>query len=633
MEVDAPARGRALAAIAHRGPDAGVWQSFAPAGRPVHLGHRRLSIIDLSQAANQPFHKDGLAIVFNGEIYNYRALRAELEALGARFITTSDTEVLLEAFRHWGDGCYHRLRGMFAFAILDEKTASLTLARDPFGIKPLYVHLPQRGGLAFASEMKALFAAGIRAEINPDAILASMMFLFTPENIASFNGIEKLPPGSWLRTAPGGVTRGRFFDPAADLWDNRPPPVTIEALRAVLEDSVAAHMVADVPVSTFLSGGLDSSLITVLAARHNPRLEAYTIRMRGDDLAMEGMPQDVLYARKLARDIGIKLHEIEIAPDIDEWLPRMMATLEEPTSDAATLNVMLICDAARQAGAKVLLSGQGADEFFGGYRRHRAQMIAAHYRRLPAPLRRAMAAMTARMPVTAFGRGLTGVRWAKRYLSFADRRSPADSYLRSYTYFDADGLRALAPGLDMLTHDAIMAGHRAVFERLEGADLPNRMGFADLHYFLPALNLTYTDRASMFASTEVRVPFVDLEVARAAFSLPGARKTDPFRTKIALKQAAEAYLPREIIYRPKASFGAPLRAWMQGALSERVRALAHEGRLARAGYICAPAVETMIADFANGRADYSYQLWHLLALETWLEWAESVGASSSAGAA
>jgi asparagine synthase (glutamine-hydrolysing) len=221
------------------------------------------------------------------------------------------------------------------------------------------------------------------------------------------------------------------------------------------------------------------------------------------------------------------------------------------------------------------------------------------------------------------------VRWAKRYLTFADMASEGDSYLRSYSCYDHDDLADLAPGLDMRTYDAIVATHRTIFERLENADLSARMGFTDLHYFLPALNLTYTDRASMFASTEVRVPFVDKEVARAGFSLPGHRKTTLFGAKIALKQAAEAWLPPEIINRPKASFGVPLRAWMHGALSGEMRTLAQDGRLAREGYISSRAVEMMITKFQANSVDYSYQLWHLLALEHWLAWVEEVTAKQA----
>jgi asparagine synthase (glutamine-hydrolysing) len=321
------------------------------------------------------------------------------------------------------------------------------------------------------------------------------------------------------------------------------------------------------------------------------------------------MPQDVMFARKLAQSIGIKLHEIEVVPDIAQWLPRMVSTLEEPVSDPATLNVMLMCEAARKAGAKVLLSGAGADELFGGYRRHRALIMATYYRQLP---------------VAAFGRGITSVRWAKRYLAFADKRSEADAYLRSYSYYDCDSLCDLASGLDMRTGDAIVATHRKVFEQLDDADLPTRMSFTDLHYFLPALNLTYTDRASMYASTEVRVPFVDKEVARAAFSLPGTRKATAFGSKLALKEAAERWLPREIIHRPKASFGVPLRAWMHKAFKGDMSVLAHEGKLVRQGYVSSRAVKTMIADFQANRADYSYQLWHLLVLEHWLAWVEEM---------
>lgn len=623
LRVDQEQRSSALNAIGHRGPDASQWLELNASRGPVNLGHRRLSIIDLSTAANQPFRKDGIAIIYNGEIYNFRELRAELESFGVSFRTNSDTEVIVEAFRKWGEDCFRRFRGMFALAIYDEAKEALILARDHFGIKPLYVYRGPNGSLAFASELRALFAMGLPRNVNSDAIWASMLLMFVPESICAFKGYEKLPAGSFLKVDAEGIEICRFWNHEALIQhDGGRDSCSIKRLRSVIENSVAAHMTADVPVSTFLSGGLDSSILTVLAKRHNPQLEAYTIRVAEADLALEGMPQDIHYARKLAKEHGIRLHEIEASPDIAEWLPRMMNTLEEPISDPATVNVMMICEAARQAGAKVLLSGMGADEIFGGYRRHQAMMLAQNYRRLPQFLKSGVGAVTDALPVAAFGRALTPVRWAKRFLSFAGSGSEADAYLRSYSYYDTETLSALTNEQADNVLDLLVRQHRAHFEFAAAQDLPTKMNFTDLHYFLPGLNLAYSDRASMYASTEVRTPFVDIEVAKAAFQIGGDRKTDMRKTKIALKQAAEAWLPSEIVYRPKASFGVPLRSWMRGPLAERVKAMSSGGKLVELGYIDRERTQTMLTEFLENKFDWSYQLWHLLALETWVDQAQ-----------
>lgn len=619
MRLSDTDRSKSIAAIAHRGPDASAWVTFESDGGPVNLGHRRLSIIDLSEAANQPFRKEGMAIVYNGELYNFRELRSELEGCGISFRTGSDTEVILEAYRRWGEGCFARFRGMFALAIYDELRRSLIVARDPFGIKPLYIYRGKDGAFAFASELRALFALGLPAAINDEAISASMIFMFVPESICAFQNYEKLTPGSLLKIDTNGISAKQYWTPNSLVTsDHRNEGYSIDRLRTTIEDSVAAHMTADVPVSTFLSGGLDSSILTVLAKRHNPDLEAYTIRVADEDLAQESMPQDIHYARKLAQSTGIRLHEIEASPDIVEWLPKMMDTLEEPVSDPATVNVMMMCDAARQAGAKVLLSGMGADELFGGYRRHQAMVLAQSYRNLPGVFRSGAEAVVNRLPVAAFGRGLTPVRWAKRFLSFAGTPNEADAYLRSYSYYDREALSRITNGRSNGVFDRLQDEHRGYFGYEACADLPTQMNYTDLHYFLPALNLTYSDRASMYASTEIRTPFVDLEVAKAAFQIGGSEKTSARMTKIALKQAAEAWLPKEIIYRPKASFGVPLRAWMRGPLAERVRAMTVEGKLVELGYIDAKIAQSMLTEFLENKTDWSYQLWHMLALETWI---------------
>ena len=349
----------------------------------VQLGHRRLSIIDLSAAADQPLSKDGLTIVYNGELYNYQELRAELAGRGVSFVTTSDTEVVLEAWRSWGPAALPRFRGMFAFALADEKTGELFLARDPLGIKPLF-YLQRGEGALFASELKALVAAvGPELRIEPGALVASMLYYWVPEQFCAIEGVRKLPAGSWARLRPDGTHPCRALLERRRRGPRRGRRPSAGPGR-VIEESVAAHLVADVPVSSFLSGGLDSSIITVLAHRAAQEIDAYTITFRPEDQRLEAMPDDAIYARKVAAQFGVKLHEIEISPDIVDLLPRMVDALDEPIGDPAAINTLLMCQAARERGVKVILSGMGADELFGGYRKHLACVMASRYGRLPA---------------------------------------------------------------------------------------------------------------------------------------------------------------------------------------------------------------------------------------------------------
>jgi asparagine synthase (glutamine-hydrolysing) len=605
-------------AIAHRGPDAaGTWTSPDDAQR-VRLGHRRLSIIDLSDAANQPFVKDGLVLVFGGEIYNYRELRAELRAAGTGFRTDSDTEVLLEAWRRWGPASLRRLRGMFAFALYDEGQGTLTLARDQFGIKPLFYTF-RDGGIAFASELKGLRPLlGARPQIDHSAIVASLMYYWIPEDHCVYQGVHKLPAGSWLQVSPDGRQRlERYFDPRAELAGPSDRQVDVEELRRVLEDSVAAHLVADVPIATFLSGGLDSSLITVLAARRNLDIDSYTISFRPEDRRLEAMPDDLSYARKVATRHGIRLHEVEIAPDVADLLPRMVHTLDEPIGDAAAINAYLICRAARDAGVKVLLSGMGADELFGGYRKHYAGLLASRYRRLPGVLRHNVVAPAVdRLPVAGARRGYRAVRWAKRFVTFADLPEEA-AFRRSYTHYDVGELHQLLDPELWPQVDRLVEEHAAVYREGPADDQVNRMCYTDTRLFLPGLNLAYTDRASMAASTEVRVPYVDKEVAAAAFAIPGSAKIAGRERKAILKKAAEAWLPREIVYRPKGLFSAPLRAWIRRDLVDMVEDLVAGGTLVTTGLVDKQMVRTMIDDDRRGAADRSKEIWQLLTLEVW----------------
>ncbi|MEI8411567.1 MULTISPECIES: asparagine synthase (glutamine-hydrolyzing) [unclassified Kribbella] len=610
--------------IAHRGPDADGVYRFEDGDIRAYLAHRRLSIIDLSSGADQPFTKRGLTISYNGELYNYKELRAELARSGVSFRTSSDTEVVLEAWRRWGPAALTRFRGMFAFAMLDEDSGSLFLARDPLGIKPLYFRR-RHGGVIFASELKALVAAiGPELRTDPGALIASMLYYWLPEQQCAIEGVDKLPPGSWAEFRPDGSSRHETYWRVTDVATEAAagPPAD---LRSVIEESVAAHLVADVGVSTFLSGGLDSSLVTVLAKRLDPGIDSYTITFRAQDQRLEAMPDDAIYARKVAQQFGIDLHEIEIAPDVVELLPRIVDILDEPIGDPAAINTLLMCDTARDAGVKVLLSGMGADELFGGYRKHLACVMGAQYQRLPGVLRNGLVGPAVRrLPVTANGRGLRYARWAKRFLTFADLPEET-AFRRSYTMYDADQLAGLlSPDLEPYV-GKLISEHSDIYHDTTLDDHVNRMCLADARMFLPGLNLAYTDRSSMAASTEVRTPFVDPIVARAAFSIPGSEKIHRRTSKLALKKAAEAWLPKEIIYRPKASFSAPLRAWVRNDLRELVDDTLLRGDLVGSGFLQQSAVQGLVDDERAGREDYSKQIWQLLTLETWTRHMRSLG--------
>ncbi|MGD0698917.1 MAG: asparagine synthase (glutamine-hydrolyzing) [Trebonia sp.] len=609
--------------IAHRGPDAGGVWSHEDERVSLHLGHRRLSIIDLSTAADQPLHKGNLTLIYNGELYNFKELRAELRSAGATFLTSSDTEVVLEAWRHWGPAALDRFRGMFAFALADTATGELVLARDPLGIKPLF-YLERGDGLVFASELKAILAAlGSELRIEPGALVASMLYYWVPEQRCTIQGVQKLPAGSWVRIRPGSKPEVRQYWRVQDVAAEAAGRPAAD-LKSVIEESVRAHLVADVPVSSFLSGGLDSSIVTMLAHRDSSAVDAYTITFRPEDQKLEAMPDDAIYARKVAARFGVDLHEIEISPDIVDLLPRMVDILDEPIGDPAAINTLLMCEAARERGVKVILSGMGADELFGGYRKHLACLAASRYHRLPDIVRRPARSAVSSLPVSIGDRGLRYSRWAKRFMTFAELPEEA-RFRRSYTLYDPEDLTALLGG-DLLGQvSGVIDEHAAIYNDNSLDDEVNRMCLADTRLFMAGLNLAYTDRASMAASVEVRVPFVDKVVAEAAFTIAGRDKIRGKRQKAALKAAAENWLPREIVYRPKASFGAPLRAWVRNDLREMIGDVLVGGELVQAGMLRKQALLRLIADEQAGREDYAKQIWQLLSMELWYRQVRAAG--------
>ncbi|MDT8909844.1 asparagine synthase (glutamine-hydrolyzing) [Amycolatopsis sp. PS_44_ISF1] len=623
-----PLTDRLTRCLAHRGPDgSGRYDHRAGSGE-VHLGHRRLSVIDLSETGAQPMVADGLALTYNGELYNAPELRAELEAKGVRFRGTSDTEVLLRAWREWGTDCLPRLRGMFAFGVFDERTGELVLVRDQLGIKPLFF-VRRGGGVVFSSELKALAGElGGTLQVDEAALIASLLYYWVPDSRCAYREAEKLQPGTWARFRPDGTgERGAYWSLRQVAEEGAAHSGEVD-LHAVISDSTDKHLLADVPVATFLSGGLDSSYLTALAARRQPGMSAYTIGFRAEDAKFEAMPDDLKYARVVAKRFGVELHEIEIAPQVLDLLPRMTYHLDEPIGDPAAINSFLIGSAARETGVKVLLSGMGADELFAGYRKHFANQLARRYQRVPGLVRRPIESVVDRLPVASARRGYRSVRFAKRFLSFAELPEET-AFRRSYTMYDRGELLDLVHPDLAAQVDEVLTEHADTYADTGLTDYVNRMCLADARMFLPGLNLAYTDRSTMAASTEVRTPFVDVEVVKAAFRVPGHRKIVGRRGKVALKEAALAILPEEIVHRPKGLFSAPLRAWMSRDLAPLVREVVHEGVLVESGFLQREALRKLVAEDAAGQQDRAKHLWHILTLEYWYRGARSAAVSSS----
>lgn len=598
----------------HRGPDnSGVW-----ADDHIALAHRRLSIIDLSEAGNQPFQKGNLVIAFNGEIYNYKELRQKLEdEKHAKFISSSDTEVILEMYRYYGSECLGFLIGMFAFAIYNTDTGELFLVRDHFGIKPVF-YTRINGAFAFSSELKVLVdIPDFNKTINHKALVSSINYRWVSGNESMFNDCYKLPPAHYiLYQKQKGIQLVKYWELDDKIMLPAVENEVADEIAETIEMSVSRHMVADVPVSSFLSGGLDSSLISVLAKKTNRQLSTFTIGTSEKDQEIEKMPDDEKYAKIVADTFELDHHVIKISPDILNDLPEMARILDEPIGDPAAINTYLICKAARKNGVKVLLSGMGADEIFFGYRRQKATLLALKFNKIPGFIKYPVIKIVGMMPVKLFGKGFKLGRWAKRFTGFANMPI-GRAYMRSYSYYDDAGLKALLKPDYWNAIQQINDEHEKTFEAKFKNDPVNRICNTDLSMFMLGLNLTYTDRASMAASVEVRVPFIDRMVITKAMQVPGRLKITNGESKYILKKAAERFLPKEIIYRPKASFGAPIRSWISNELKEMVDDLLSKENIEKRGFFNFEFIDKMIDNDRKGIDDNAYQIYQLLTLELW----------------
>jgi len=606
--------GRMSDIIAHRGPDdAGlIWFDDSSSG----LAHRRLSIIDLSPAGHQPMCNEtaDLWIVFNGEIYNYKELREELLAKGVRLRSTTDTEILLYAYQYWDEECLHKLNGMFAFAIYDSRKRKLFAARDRLGIKPFYYHF-QNGSLVFASEIKAILSSTLVSK-RPDLQALHTPARFQVSPWTGFKDILKLPPAHCMTLEDGNLSVRQYWS----LHPTERPAneaSLIEELDALLSDSVRLQMRADVPVGVFLSGGLDSSIVSALMRVNTQQtVHSFTIKFSAEDQKFERMTPDEVYARQVAKQFDFTPHELEIQPQVDELLPRMVWHMDEPLSDPAAINTYLISLAARDLNIVVLLNGMGGDEVFGGYRKQLACLTAESYQAVvPGALRRMVQYAAARIPVATSTRGLKQVRWGKRFLSFASAPR-SERYLMSDLSLMPTQFSQLFSS-KMSYYDSHFFKSQAGRFKSNGLSYLTQMCLNDTLVFLPEHNLTYSDKASMAASIESRPPLTDHRIVEFMFSLPPRERIHRLTQKHLLKKVAEKYLPKNIIFRPKAPFASPLRSWVRGPLSTMVGDLLSEQALRARGLYDPTYVAGLITRDKQRLEDNSYQIWTLLTNEIW----------------
>ena len=619
-----------LRSIEHRGrDDEGVWTSpsIDDTERRACLGHRRLSIIDTSIAGHQPMlSADGrYVITYNGEIYNYRELREQLKSKGHPFHTDTDTEVLLAAFSEWGEACLDHLNGMFAFALWDEKEKRLTLARDRVGIKPLYyAQTKGENGSAFlfASEIKAILTTGlVNREIDPEALNQYLTFLWTPDPHTLFRGIHKLPPGHVLTWRNDEIRVREWWDVSFDEIDEGHDEAWWrDRVLETLDRVVGLEMVADVPLGSFLSGGVDSSSIVALMKNHSDgrRVSTYTIGIEPEDLHYDIIPDDVVWARRVAKLLDTDYHEMMLKSDVAELLPKLVYHMDEPVADPAVIASYLVSRAARET-LTVLLSGVGGDEVFAGYPRHLAMKIAGAFDPIPKVVRSPFMKLAADiLPGGRPGKLTAPLRNAKKFagsaaLDFEDR------YLGYGTYF-TDAAKGNLYSDEMLEQTRGMDAykeHRRHFARVAKSAPINRLLYVDLKTFLPCLNLSYTDKTSMAANLEVRVPFLNVEMIELAARMPANLKLHGLKRKYILKRAAEKLLPRDVVWRKKAGFGAPIRAWLRGPLKPLVNEMLSEEQVKRRGLFRPEEVSRIVSGNLSGREDYSLQVFQLLTLEVW----------------
>jgi asparagine synthase (glutamine-hydrolysing) len=601
-------------AVAHRGPD-GEGMFLDPSAG-FALGHRRLAIIDTSEGGAQPMSTpDGRYFVsYNGEIYNYRELRADFERQGTIFRTSSDTEVLLHAFTRFGVDAFRRLRGIFAAAFWDAHERRLTLVRDSVGVKPLYyAALPN--GFLFGSELKALvLCPDLPRDVDHVAVADHVALNWTASEATMLRAVRKLRPGAVLTVDGSGTKRFGFAE-------YRPPAPSpdggrAERLRDLVDTVVREQMVADVEVGALLSGGLDSSTIVASMTRvtQPARITTFCAAVTKPAVGADNFGDDRRYARMVADCLGVKLVEVPTDAELIDELPRMIWALDEPTADFAAWQTYLLARAARENGIKVLLSGVGGDDTFTGYGRHRFAVLYRLLDRVPGLRQCLGAALRGLRPGSVLGRRLSRIGDLLRLdgdaMAFEAMSFSAISPERRSALF-SPALKA------SLAHDQGQSALRASLGRTRGHHPVERLLDLEISGFLPDHNLNYTDKMAMLAGVEVRVPLADPRLVEFAAATPIGERIDLWRTKKILRASQVERLPGEILTRPKQGFGVPVRSWLVGPARPLLDELTDEPVLRTRGLFEPRAVAELKRDVLAGRLDAAWTLFPLMAIELW----------------
>jgi asparagine synthase (glutamine-hydrolysing) len=588
------------AALVHRGPD----DSGRSFDGQCALGMRRLSIIDLD-GGRQPIanEDDSIVVVFNGEIYNYQALARDLAKRGHGFRTRTDTEVLVHLYEERGAELVDALDGMFAFAIWDRQKETLTLARDRLGVKPLYYAALPDGGLAFASELKALVEhPAIGRRISTRALSHYLTFGTTPADEAILDGVRKLPPGhlaSWRR----GALRVRRW------WDLRPEARTVDERDAAVEvrnrirAAVRSHLVSDVPVGAFLSGGIDSATVVGTMVELGARPKTFSIGFDDPDF------DELDYARLVARRFHTDHHEHVVRPEAWSLVDELVWFLDEPFADVSAIPTYLVSKLAAQH-VKVVLSGDGGDEVFAGYERYRQALVEARrLALLPPPVRAALGALSTRLPDSAPGKHWLAHAALEPRLRYADRAS-----------LFPDGVKARLVAPSLAAELARVEDPREAWAQLQATapgDSLTQLLYLETMTYLPLDILTKVDRMTMACSLEARPPLLDHHLVEAVFAMPSRLKLRGATQKAVLRQAVADLVPREVLERPKRGFGVPIRRWFRGPLRDAVADVLTSQRARERGLFDARFVRALLDEHRRGRRDQSVRLWGLLMLERW----------------
>jgi len=591
-------------AVAHRGPDAAGYY-LAPG---IGLGHRRLSIIDLS-TGDQPLCNETGTIwtVFNGEIYNFAEIRAELTACGHRFRTGSDTEVIVHGYEQWGARAVERFRGMFAFAVWDAPNRRLLLARDRVGVKPLYyAELPGRG-LVFGSEIKSLLEdPDVARDWRPDAVDAYLTFLYIPAPATIYRGIQKLEPGHVLVAEHGAVCTSRYWDLSfPGDGDASREEEYLERLDALLAEAVALRQIADVPLGAFLSGGIDSSAVAAYMVETSGR-PPVTISVGFDHAAYD----ELAHARRVAEHLGCEFHPRTVTPDIVSLLPTLAWHFDEPFADSSAVPTYCVSKAAREL-VTVALSGDGGDELWAGYTRHRVERWEQRARAVLGSAGAAAGAIGRALPLS-----VKGAR-ALRHLG-AD---PDQAYALKHAYgmFEPGAKARLYSGDFAASIRDVdpFARFRDVYARCRSNDAIDRALYVDVHTYLVDDILTKVDRMSMAVSLEARDPLLDHRLLEFAATVPASLKIRDGRGKHLLRKVLQRRVPADILERGKHGFEAPVGEWLRGPLAPMADALLTDGRLRGRGLFDDREVARLWTEHRTGRADHRHRLWQLLMLELW----------------